>query len=420
MPAILVAAMLLVLSGGSPVCAGQDGLTAWWGGRRLTGDWFGARTALEDHGVRTRGQWRGIYFGILASEGGAGNAFSQEWSLALELDAAKLSGLERLSGWSAFVEGRWRDPQPSANPNTQVEADSLFNPSRYVGGAGWRLMNVGVRYVAPEFFGVEEGLTLEGGWVQPQREFIDQPLARLFANNAMGSAEGLGGNIPFGSSFSTWGGNIVFKPADWHYLQGGLFMSYPSPTDPRNNGLRFRGSEDGGNGLFFMGETGVTPEIGPDRLPGHYAFGGYYYGEEETRGGAKFGFYWQANQMLWREQGEQGLRFFSLYMFAPKYNNDFSFYTQAGLVYEGLIPGRDRDQLMAGAALGQYSYYDLLAARKAGEPEPTQTVIIEAGYRLRLSGWSFVQPFAQYLVQPDGTPATANAALLGLFIGVDF
>jgi carbohydrate-selective porin OprB len=75
---------------------------------------------------------------------------------------------------------------------------------------------------------------------------------------------------------------------------------------------------------------------------------------------------------------------------------------------------------MAGAALGQYSYDNLVEARAAGEPEPTQSLIVEIGYSIRLSGWGFVQPFAQYLVQPDGTPAVANAATLGLFFGIDF
>jgi porin len=111
---------------------------------------------------------------------------------------------------------------------------------------------------------------------------------------------------------------------------------------------------------------------------------------------------------------------FSLLYFAPKYNNDFSFYAHGGLVYEGLLPGRDRDELMAAAAVGQYSYYDLLEARAAGEPEPTQSVLIEVGYRVRLGGWSFVQPFAQYIVQPDGTTAVANAAILGVSLGVNF
>jgi len=388
-------------------------LERWWHGQHLTGGWFGVREAVADRGVEARGRWRGIYFGILDSENGAGNAFSQELSFWLNLDAVKLSGREGLRGWTGFVEGRWRDPGANANPNTLVEADRLFNPSRYTGGAGWRLMNFGLRYTAPEFLGVKDGLTATGGWLQPQKEFITQPPGRLFANNAMASAEGLGGNIPYGSTFSTWGGVLEVKPADRAYVKGGLYMSYSNPTDPANNGLMFRGRPQDNNGLFFLGETGVRPELGSARLPGHYAFGGYFYGEDnEDFGGNKYGFYGQADQMLWREEGEQGLRAFSLFYFAPYEDNDFSFYTQAGLVYRGLVPRRDRDQLMAGVATGQYG------ATEA--PATGQSTIVEAGYRVQLNDWAFVQPFAQFISRPDGTPAVADAAILGMFLGVDF
>jgi carbohydrate-selective porin OprB len=46
--------------------------------------------------------------------------------------------------------------------------------------------------------------------------------------------------------------------------------------------------------------------------------------------------------------------------------------------------------------------------------------LIEAGYRFRINHWSFVQPFAQYLVRPGGTDAVADAAILGVSLGVDF
>jgi carbohydrate-selective porin OprB len=401
--------------------AQEDEVTRWWRAREMTDNLAGLRDIAWDRGVIMEGRWRAIYFGILASENGSGNAFPQELAFNLWMDLAKFSKLTALEGLAAFGEVRWREPGAAANPNTIVDGDGLFNPSRYSGGVGWRLMSFGLSYERTGFLGREDALVVHAGWIQPQKEFINQPLAHLFANNALGSSEGLGGNIPFGSSFSTWGATIEAAPVDWFYAKSGLFMSYFNPTHSSNHGLMFRGDSQSGNGLFFLGETGVNPVLGPDELPGHYAFGGYIYGEDNPQfGGDKFGFYWQADQMLWREEGEQGLRMFSLYYFAPKYNNDFPFYVQGGLVYEGAIPGRDNDQLMAGAALGQYSYYDLVEARAAGEPEPTQSLIVEVGYSIRLSGWGFVQPFAQYLVQPDGTPAVANAATLGLFFGIDF
>jgi hypothetical protein len=122
----------------------------------------------------------------------------------------------------------------------------------------------------------------------------------------MASARGLGGNIPFGSSFSSWGGTLEVKPVDWHYTKMGLYMSFPNPTDSNNNGLMFLGDTDvSQNGLFFLGETGVKPRFGADELPGKYAFGGYYYGEDnEEFGSSKFGFYWQADQMIWLDPAQ--------------------------------------------------------------------------------------------------------------------
>jgi carbohydrate-selective porin OprB len=394
-----------------PRAAAEDEFSRWWNGQRVSGDLLGLRPAAAEHGLSLSGRWRGIYFGILESDNGSGNAFSQEVVFNASLDLAKALRWEAFGGLTAFGEGRWRDAGPGANPDNLVEADSLFNPSRYAGGTGWRMVNFGLRYAPPGVFGVDDLLTAQAGWLRPQQEFILQPVAQLFADNALASSRGLGGNIPFSSSFSTWGGTLEVKPVTWQYTKLGLFMSYPNPTSPGNHGLMFRG-EPPENGLFFIGETGVRPELGASKLPGHYAFGGYFYGEDNKEfGGDKFGFYWLADQMLWREGGDQGLRMFSLFYFAPAYDNDFSFYVHGGFAYEGLVPGRDRDQVMIGAALGQYGD----RGSEAG-----QTVLIEAGYRFRINHWSFAQPFAQYLVRPGGTDAVADAAILGVSLGVDF
>ena len=409
----------------------QDALAAWWKGKGVTGDWLGARPVIADNGITLGGTWRGIFFGILDSENGSGNAFTQELVFSGRVDFLKLTKAQTLDGLAGFIEGRWREPGYNANPNNIVEGSNLFNPSRISGGLGWRLVTFGLTYKTPELFGVENLVTLTAGWFRPQREFINQPLSGLFANNAMAVAKGLGGNIPFSASFSSWGGTLLVEPVKWQYTKLGLFMSYPEATLSSNNGLMFQGytPDPSENGLFFLGETGFTPEIGSSRLPGRYAFGTYFYQEDNPQfGTSKYGFYWQADQMLFREPSagsdklnSQGLSLFSLATFAPNgYNNNYPFYFQSGLVYEGLIPSRDRDQLLFGIAFGEYSEKNVKAAQRRRRPAPSDTTFLEAGYRIKLSGWSFVQPFAQYIVQPNGTTAVANAAVLGLFMGVDF
>jgi porin len=218
-------------------------------------------------------------------------------------------------------------------------------------------MQFGLSYTTPELFGVKNFLTIHGGWLAPKLEFIDQPLSAQFVNAAMVVADGIGGNVPFSAAFSSWGGTVEVKPADWQYTKVGLFMSYPEASDSNNNGLMFQGyaPDVSQNGLWFMGETGFTPHIGGERLPGKYAFGAYLY--ENGGGGSdgnQFGLYLQADQMLFREfrGGEklsaQGLNMFSLISFAPPDDNPYPLYAQGGLSYEGAVPTRDKDKAMFG------------------------------------------------------------------------
>lgn len=407
----------------SPANETRSEFEAWWNGKHLTGDWFGARDVLKDRGIKFGGTWRMAYFGVAESQNGSGGFWAQDIVFNSNLDFAKLSGFKALEGLEGFIEGRWRENRENmGDPNLLVDASNMFNPSPWWSGVGWRMVTFGAEYTAPELFGVEEWLVLKGGWLRPQREFIDQPLSKLFLNNAINSAKGLGGNIPFSSSFSTWGGTITAKPVDWQYTKAGLFMAYPRGTSFNNNGLMFQGSPNSSlNDLFFLIETGFTPEIGEAKLPGKYAFGSYYYGEDNPQfGKSKYGFYWQADQMLYREPSsgekltDQGLRLFSLFTFAPPYNGTYPFYAQSGLVYEGLVPKRNKDELYGGLGVGVYDQTD------ADNEDRNYTMVLEGGYKLRVNGWSFVSPYIQYLIQPDGSQQIANATVLGVQVGVSF
>lgn len=467
--AILTATSLL---GGSPIApsepppesTSESWLEEWWNGKYMTGNWFGLRDTLADRGFKFSGKYEGIFFGVVDSQRGSRGFYDQELAFAGELDFAKLTGAEALEGWSGFGEVRWRDSRANSNPNTFVLASSLFQPSNNQSGTQWRLLTFGLEYETPELFGIKEFITVRGGWLRPQKEFIDQPLSKLFVNNAVESAKGVGGNIQFSSSFSTWGGTLQVKPIDWYYLKLGLFMAYPNATASSNHGLAFEGfAEDTTqNGLFFMGETGVTPKIGASQLPGKYAFGGFYYGGQRnsfngTYNYGQWGLYWQADQMLFREPppeesapmskgpsdgkstvsdgkslkepvapskpklSKQGLYTFNLISFAPKYNNLYPFYFQSGLVYEGLIPTRDKDKLMFAIAYGAYSQFNIDSLQQRGNVnQPNYSIVLEWDYRIQINEWAYFQPFVQYFIQPNGTGAVQNATILGFTYAVAF
>lgn len=438
-------------------------LADWWNGKYMTGNWFGLRDSLADIGLTFNGKYYGAFFGVVDSQRGARGFWDQGIEFGAEQNFGKLLNAETLKGVKGFATFRYRDSQAAANPNNFVEGNSMFSPTNWYSGTQFRVLTFGLEIGTADLLPVKDMVVLRGGWLQPQKEFIDQPLSKLFLNNAVNSAKGVGGNIPFSSSFSTWGGTLNVKPVEWYYLKGGLFMAYPQATASGNHGLAYQGygPDPSQNGLMTMVETGITPKIGASKLPGKYAIGGYYYGGTRksyfgTPGYGQYGMYLQADQMLFREPSReepaplakgpsdgksvasgkdfkapveteapklsnQGLSMFNLVSLAPKYNNLFPFYFQSGLVYTGLIPGRDEDQTMFSIAYGSYSYYNIENLQNKGNPnQPNYTIFLEGGYRFQINKWAFLQPFIQYEIRPAGTGLVQNATILGFSTGLTF
>ncbi len=432
-------------------------LADWWNGKYMTGNWFGLRDSMADIGLTFNGKYYGAFFGVVDSEKGSRGFWDQGIEFGAEQNFGKLLNIDALKGVKGFGQFRYRDSQGSADPNQFVEGNSMFNPSNWISGTQFRVLSFGLEIGTSDLLPVKDMVVVRGGWLQPQKEFIDQPLSKLFLNNAVNSAKGVGGNIPFSSSFSSWGGTLKVKPVEWYYAKGGLFMAYPQATNSNNHGLAYQGFAQNPslNGLMAMAETGVTPKIGASKLPGKYAAGGYYYGGQKnsfngTYNYGQYGFYFQADQMLFREASpelpaplakgpsdgksfkqpvptekpklsDQGLSMFNLVSIAPKYNNLFPFYFQSGLVYTGLIPGRDKDLTMFSIAYGSYSYYNIEAQQQKGNPnQPNYTIFLEGGYRFAINEWAFVQPFIQYSIRPSGSANIQNATILGFSTGLTF
>lgn len=117
---------------------------------------------------------------------------------------------------------------------------------------------------------------------------------------------------------------------------------------------------------------------------------------------------------------DQGLYAFSLINFAPKYNNNVPFYFQTGLIYKGLIPTRDQDQMGVAFAYGNYSFYEQEVDEEAGKPVQTYEAVLEFDYRFQINKWAYVQPVLQYFIRPNGAGLVANATVIGFQLGATF
>ena len=427
----------------------ESATAGWFQGKYATGDWFGARHTLEDHGILFSGGWKANYFGVVNGGLRQAGAFDEQILFSVKLDMEKMLGIPGLS-----LNGSvwWRDGR---NVDLLVGASPAFNPSALQVGTGWRLLPVYAQWESRDLLPVKDMITLAGGWTNPYYFFIQQPASQLFVNNALFQTKGLvNSGIPWSGAMDTWGGHLKVKPTESSYAQGGLYMAIPGALNKNNHGLYFEGAyPQDSNGLYFVGETGITPKIGSSKLPGKYAFGGIYFGVEnksfngQTSDG-RYALYWQVDQMLFRETefadkgdgksavpaktvrepvgpvsnppGEQGLYLFSFVSYAPKYNNAMPFYFHTGLVYKGLIPTRDRDQLGLAFAYGNYSYYKTLADERADKPVQSFESMLELDYRVQLAKFAYVQPFMQYLIRPNGTGLVENSTILGVQMGLTF
>jgi len=373
---------------------------------------------LARQGLLFSGDYYGALFAIQNSQNGPRTVWDDGLQLNLGLDLGTISNVPAIKGLQLNVQGRWREPSTLSDPNTFVAGNSMFDPSNWASGTGWRFLQANLQYTSALGTKNPETLWAKAGWVQPRYEFILQSGADLVLNNAVNSAKGVGGNIPFSSSFSTWGAMLRWMPDTQLYLKGGLFMAYPDATSSSNHGLWFGGNptQTDQTGLMSMVELGWLPQLGQARLQGRYALGGYSYSNRTSASaprsnanyGLQTGLYLQLDQQLWR-----GLSTFNLLSLAPQTNNQFPLYGHTGLSYKGLFSSRPNDTLVATLAYGAYS------PNNPGHSK-SSTVFIEAGYHVALSSWLDLYPFLQWSIRPAGTSTTADAFVIGFGTKVTF
>ncbi len=89
-------------------------------------------------------------------------------------------------------------------------------------------------------------------------------------------------------------------------------------------------------------------------------------------------------------------------------------YLGAGLVYTGLVKGREKDEVgvaIARAGFGPGARYQ---ARLSGRDIASAETDLEATYRFVFRDWLNLQPDLQYVIDPHGDRHIANALVVGL------
>ena len=88
-----------------------------------------------------------------------------------------------------------------------------------------------------------------------------------------------------------------------------------------------------------------------------------------------------------------------------------------GLLYQGLIPGRDTDVTTFVATWGRFS--DGVRAQQQASAQALQhyEIVLEFNYRANITGVFFIQPDVQRVIRPNGYSNIPDALVLGLNFG---
>jgi porin len=405
----IVAAAVLRL-GTTDAQAQDDTRFAW---DAATGSWGGARQRLVEAGVTPRA----IYTTDLLANpiGGARQGFAYAGNLeaSLGFDLERLLGLE---GSRFFIAASWA----SGRDLSEKKLGNLFTVSQVFEGQSVRLAQM---YFEQDL--LEERLSLAIGRLSTEEDFA---ASDLFENYVSAGVNGNPFSLPLNApSFSSdpiasWGLRAIVEPTERLRLAAGAYNADPKVGDDDQNGVDFVLNPQ--DGVLVIAEAGYrhSQKDGDTGLPGEVRIGGYYDSSEfesfsdpgdERKG--NYGLYALLEQMAYREGGagsEQGLTPWVALTFAPiEEINTLPFFAAGGLVYQGLLRGRDDDTTSLGVYYGRFSD-DL--------PDQSFETVLEVNHRFRLAPWLYVTPDFQYVFRPNGSDDEPDAAVVGGEIGIDF
>ncbi|MDQ7001656.1 MAG: carbohydrate porin [Ghiorsea sp.] len=360
----------------------EEGLLAWPG---ITGEWGGARDAMEESGVSIEAVYTGEFARNFDANAVTGNGqkktiYHTNIDITLTLDTEKM-GL--WSGGTFFVYGLGNTgAAPTAYTGDLQGYSNIEAPHNWLLYEAW----------FEQQFGDVGSLLM--GLHDMNSEFYTSDYASLFLQSSFGIGPTVSGNIPV-SIFPKAGlsARLKMTPTEHMYIQGAVYDG-----NPATRGFR------AGEGKMYIAESGLSSESGTYKV-GYWkhtaavAFGANNFANNN-------GIYGVIDQQIATLDGDGSIGWFLQYGYAPQDRNSVYSYVGSGLHVHGLIPSRAEDDL--GIAIARANTHANPTAVNVAE---TTT---ELTYRVVVSPWLALQPSFQVIQKPGGDAAapTVKAALL--------
>jgi porin len=416
-----------------------------FGTEHLLGDWWGARTWLEDHGIYVGLNYYPEVAAIIAGGQQQGVDYTSQIGLSVDLDGQKMFGLNGFAIHNVIVQRNGR------SASADFLDDDLDAVQQIFGGGGSVAAHLVYLYAEQQFYSGR--VNIAGGWLPVGSYFGASPIYCQFINVIFcGNPHPLPvypGEPDWPAA--SWGGLARVFVLPTFYVMGGVFQVNPNNGGPSGWDLFIHGT----TGVSVPLEVGWTPSFGPNQLIGHYKVGfdndsssypnlyvsanGLPIAVSGLAGQQEHGrrmYYVMADQMLMRfGQGDMnGLIAFGGFVHADADVSPFEQQVFAGLLANASFIGRPQDSL--GFATSWFQVSGSLTATQQleaalGEPltggglgtpvgVQSHEQELEVMYSAHAYRGVFIEPDLQYIINPGGTSRTHNGLALGLQLNVTF
>jgi porin len=387
-----------------------------------------ARDALRDRGFAVSGFY--FFDPRFILDGGMrdGATYSGLLNLALDIDGAKVFGVEGGKLHASMLQIHGKDLSDEYVGNVMSVNDIGARP-------GTRLFEL---YWDQE---IDERLSLRLGQMAADEEFIKSGYSEdMFIGATLGWAAPPSENLPQGGPaypFASLGVQASWKASENLTLVGAVYngtSARPDSADPEKAnryGLNFRLQDPPlvilESRLAFDGLSGLPGML---KLGGYGHFGRFddlKYGtdgltlgspgsnDDPRRHRGNVNLYAVLDQQVWRAPGADpaaGIGVFARVIAGRPDRNAISFYVDGGIVASGLVPGRPDDTFGIAAAYADFSPRLADADRAADSSGAIHRFegIIEATYKAQVVPGFTVQPTLQYVIRPGGGPPEDGGA----------
>ncbi len=406
----------------------------------LFGDPGGIRAKLARVGVDLTLDYIAEVAGNVTGGIKKASSYAGQVGFEADIDFEKMAGLRGLSFHTVIVN------RQGTNVGTAF-GDNLNQVQEIYGAGGNTVVHLVYAYLEQSF--AKGRVDIAAGRMPLLNDFAASPLNCNFMNNSLcGNPKSLPGNDVGISSYpdAAWGVRFRLRPTVDTYIQLGAYeVNQGIYTYPNfRSGFKFSSSQD--TGAIFPVEVAYEPQIGADKLPGHYKLGFAYdtttypkfYNSipailNGVRGsGNKMEQWALADQMLVRNGpgSTDGIILLAGYTHGDPSLSAYQDQAFVGLLDRDFWAARPQDTIgllfnyqKVSGQLGRQQEFDQIIGRplsNGATGRQSHQEIIEINYDIHVTQGVNFEPVFQYYFRPNAQANIKDAAIFGFKSHITF